>query len=272
MQEQQIQEGLEQKKPKLTRDEKKVLKYQKAKLRAKIMRKKIAKKVKQKVNIMNQEAKEKYSEIKHLAKNNLQLGYESGIPIYIDLEYDILMTDREIRSLALQIAHIQGINKEIKFPIQLHLTNVKGIQKNELEKQGLQKWPVHHYELGLQDLIQESLEKGIQKEFIYLSPDADTYLESVDPEQCIYIVGGFVDRQVQKFMSLNKANTLQICSKKLPIESFIKGAKRPLNIDRVVAILSLFYQHKDWKVAYEQSDNFNISLAERITREHQKQE
>ncbi|CAD8118354.1 unnamed protein product [Paramecium sonneborni] len=272
MQEQQIQDVDIQKKTKLTRDEKKVLKYQKAKMRAKITRKKIAKKVKQKVFHMNPETKEKYTEIKNLAKNNLQLGYESGIPIYLDLEYDILMTDREIRSLALQIAHIQGINKELQFPIQLHLTNVKGIQKTELEKQGLQKWPVYHYELGLEELIQQNQEKGIKKEFIYLSPDADTYLESVDPEQCIYIVGGFVDRQVQKYMSLNKANALQICSKKLPIESYIKGAKRPLNIDRVVAILSLFHQHKDWKVAYDESDKFNISLAERISRSQQKQE
>lgn len=40
-------------------------------MRAKIARKKIAKKVKQKVHQLNQEAKEKYSEIKNLAKNNL---------------------------------------------------------------------------------------------------------------------------------------------------------------------------------------------------------
>ena len=68
-------------------------------------------------------------------------------------------------------------------------------------------------------------------------------------------------------MSLNKANTLQICCKKLPIENYIKGVKRPLNIDRVVSILSLYFQTKDWKVAFEESDKFNMSLAERLKRE-----
>lgn len=33
-----------------------------------------------------------------------------------------------------------------------------------------------------------------QREFIYLSPDADEDLEEVDPAKYIYIIGGFVDR------------------------------------------------------------------------------
>lgn len=32
------------------------------------------------------------------------------------------------------------------------------------------------------------------KEFIYLSPDAEEYLENVDPINYVYIIGGFVDR------------------------------------------------------------------------------
>lgn len=41
----------------------------------------------------------------------LKNAYEIGIPIYIDMEYDVLMSDREIRSLSLQVSHIMGINK-----------------------------------------------------------------------------------------------------------------------------------------------------------------
>ena len=50
---------------------------------------------------------------------------------------------------------------------------------------------MHHYEEGIQDIIES---KTFMKEFIYLSPDAEEYLEDVDPNTSIYVVGGFVDR------------------------------------------------------------------------------
>jgi hypothetical protein len=44
------------------------------------------------------------------------------------------MEDREIRSLALQVAHIVGANRELPTPIKLHLTNYSGVQRVEMEK------------------------------------------------------------------------------------------------------------------------------------------
>jgi hypothetical protein len=50
---------------------------------------------------MAEPIKEKYKEITNHGKINQLQGFETGIPIYLDLEYDVLMNDREIRSLAL---------------------------------------------------------------------------------------------------------------------------------------------------------------------------
>jgi len=44
------------------------------------------------------------------------------------------MKEREIRSLALQVAHIVGANRDLPTPIKLHLTNYIGAQQTELEK------------------------------------------------------------------------------------------------------------------------------------------
>ena len=62
-----------------------------------------------------------------------------------------------------------------------------------MEKQGSTNWLVHKHEDSLEDIVRNNLS---QKEFIYLSPDADEELDSVDPQKFIYIVGGFVDRTV----------------------------------------------------------------------------
>ncbi len=51
-------------------------------------------------------------------------------------------------------------------------------------------------------------------------------------------------------MSLNKASTLQICAKKLPIGKFMAGKNnRPLNIDTVACLLSEQFRLKDWEKA-----------------------
>jgi hypothetical protein len=108
-----------------------------------------------------------------------------------------------------------------------------------------------------------------KKEFIYLSPDAEEEVTDTDPEKYIFIVGGttsychqlgFVDRTVQKFMSLNKANALQICSMRLPIDKFMKKRKRPLNIDTVVSLLSEFHASKNWEDAYNKATARNEGI------------
>lgn len=87
------------------------------------------------------------------------------------------MSDREIRSLSLQIAHTIGANKELPQPIKLHLTNFTGKQKTELEKQGCHSWMIHLHEESIEDVIRNN---KIEKEFIYLSPDAEDELDSID--------------------------------------------------------------------------------------------
>ncbi|KAM3142527.1 hypothetical protein pb186bvf_005429 [Paramecium bursaria] len=247
----------QQLKVRLSREQKKELKYQRVKERQKVVRKKIQKTLKDKLKKLNPEQKQQYFQIKCAGEEKQKEAFEKGISVILDLEYDVIMSDREIRSLSLQISHIVGINKELQNPVQLHLTNVNGLQKAELEKQGYSKWLIHQYETDLQELINSN---KFNREFIYLSPDADEYLDDVDPTKYVYVVGGFVDRQVQKYMSYNKAQALQICAKKLPIDEYIKGNKRPLNIDNVVAILSLYYTHKDWKTAYDKAGGFNKKI------------
>lgn len=45
-------------------------------------------------------------------------------------------------------------------------------------------------------------------ELIYLSPDGQTILESIDPKK-VYVIGGFVDRSVNKVAILYSINSNQ---------------------------------------------------------------
>lgn len=97
------------------------------------------------------------------------------------------MEAREIRSLALQVAKLVGSNRDLPHPIQIHLTNYAGKQKEEMEKQGGANWFVRKHLSTLDEIIKNDPSK---KEFIYLSPDADEDLESIQPDKYKYIVGG----------------------------------------------------------------------------------
>lgn len=61
-------------------------------------------------------------------------------------------------------------------------------------------------------------------------------------------------------MSVNKANALQIHSVRLPINQFMKGKVRPLNIDTVICILSEYYHTKDWRTAYEKATSRAVGI------------
>lgn len=53
---------------------------------------------------------------------------------------------------------------------------------------------------------------------IYLSPDSENELETVDPSgNTIYIVGGLIDRTVKKWASFDRAISINVKSAKLPI-------------------------------------------------------
>lgn len=58
--------------------------------------------------------------------------------------------------------------------------------------------------------------KYLNKDLVYLSPDADQELTDLS-ESCAYVMGGLVDRTILKNASLNRAEELGIPAFRLPI-------------------------------------------------------
>lgn len=55
----------------------------------------------------------------------------------------------------------------------------------------------------------------------------------------IFIIGGLVDRTIQKYASLNRAEKLGIPARSLPIKPFIKQ-RSCLNLDHILSIVCKF--------------------------------
>ena len=69
----------------------------------------------------------------------------------------------------------------------------------EAQKQGYKTWIANFIEKDFTEM-----EEFDSSKIIYLTPDAEEYLEAVEEDK-IYIIGGLVDRQVIKNETLNKA-------------------------------------------------------------------
>ena len=236
-------------------------------------RKKQAEKIKiknyQAVKNMTKEEKEKYYNeyynqkilLKEKQKENLLEGYNSNFIICFDLNYNSYMDWKEQKSLVSQLSLCYSINKHNKKKINFYFTNMTKDLMDKLNKNGAENWKVHYHDspfYSIEELIK------LNKEFVYLTPDAEEDLEDVTDDK-IYIIGGIVDRTVIKNLSLNRIsnlkhdnnyNKINIISRKLPLLKYIKDLKNiVLNINTVVEILSLYYDmdedKKDWKTVFE---------------------
>ena len=236
-------------------------------------RKKQAEKIKiknyQAVKNMTKEEKEKYYNeyynqkilLKQKQKENLLEGYNSNFIICFDLNYNSYMDWKGQKSLVSQLSLCYSINKHNKKKINFYFTNMTKELMDKLNKNGAEKWKVHYHDspfYSIEELIK------LNKEFVYLTPDAEEDLENVTDDK-IYIIGGIVDRTVIKNLSLNRIsnlkhdnnyNKINIISRKLPLLKYIKDLKNiVLNINTVVEILSLYNDmdedKKDWKTVLE---------------------
>ena len=224
----------------------------------------------QAVKDMTKEEKEKYYNeyykekilLKEKAKDNLLQAYNSNFIICFDLNYNNYMDYKEQKSLIAQLSLCYGINKHNIKKINFYFTNMTQDLMHKLNKNGAEKWKVHYYDTPF--YLTDELIK-LNKEFVYLTPDAEEDLEDVSEDK-IYIVGGIVDRSVIKNLSMNRVTSLKnenignfkIVTKKLPLLKYIKDLKNiVLNINTVVEILSLYLDmdkdKKDWKNVLERA-------------------
>ncbi|CEG47692.1 trna--methyltransferase isoform 1 [Plasmopara halstedii] len=170
----------------------------------------------------------------------------SSQQIAIDLSYDSIMNDKEIRSLANQLKFCYGEIKKMPEPFQLIFCNPSERLEHLLERFGAKNWCIQ-WRRDAQSVADHFLLENL----VYLSPDSPNVLRKLDSSK-IYVIGGIVDKSRKKGASLNAAADAGIVTVRLPIqECIVERLDHILNVNTVVDVLSKFQEFNDWPKALE---------------------
>jgi tRNA (guanine9-N1)-methyltransferase len=136
--------------------------------------------------------------------------------------------------------------------VALTVTSFTGTLEAFANHMGAAAWPFNRHQASLLELFSPD-------QLILLSPDAAEPLEQLDPAKA-YVIGGIVDKTVQKNLTRDFARDQQIPAYRLPIKEHaqqlgldLPGAStRPvLTAADVVTALLEFNRAQDWVFALQ---------------------
>lgn len=197
---------------------------------------------------LRKERMEKRSEEREKKVQRLTNAKEHGQNIVVDLDFSDLMTPNEINSLVQQIMYCYAVNRRCASPCHLWLTGCNGKMGSQLQRlPGFDKWIIEKENQSYIEALQDE-----KHNLVYLTADSETILDELDPKK-IYIVGGLVDRNRWKGITMKKAQEQGIQTAKLPIGNYLKmSSSQVLTVNQVIEILLKFLETKDWKDSFFQ--------------------
>ncbi|XP_062222138.1 tRNA (guanine(9)-N1)-methyltransferase [Phragmites australis] len=170
----------------------------------------------------------------------------AGQKVVLDLEFADLMRPNEIHSLTQQIMYCYAVNGRSANPAHLRLTGCNGEMATHLQRiPGYDKWIIEKEAKPYLEAFEDRKEN-----LVYLTADAENMLDDLDMSK-IYIIGGLVDRNRWKGITLKKAVEQGIQSAKLPIGNYLKmSSSQVLTVNQVFEIMLKFVETRDWKTAF----------------------
>lgn len=155
------------------------------------------------------------SKRKKLKANKLENSVNL-VRVAIDFDYDELMLDKDIAKCSKQLLWVYTVNRKSTMPIRLHITSVRDDSriKNAIKRHdGYQNWDVKLHAEPYHELFNH-------KDIVYLTSDSDNVLNEVD-QNAVYIIGGLVDHNHHKGLSLQRAEEKGFKTARLPISEHI---------------------------------------------------
>ena len=174
--------------------------------------------------------------------------------IVIDCDFENEMDDKCIKSMSQQVCLAHTSVRSSGLPCWLTLAGVKASGKlhHQLSiKQNFANWHLTF----THDSVDTLLTAHPEASFTYLTGDSPNTLESLDVG-AFYLVGGIVDRNKHKGITLAKAEKMGIGHAKFPLDSFIERYPEHVHIcktlttNHVVDILTHYSQNRNWDDAF----------------------
>ncbi|XP_055299282.1 tRNA methyltransferase 10 homolog A [Sitodiplosis mosellana] len=178
-----------------------------------------------------------------LLKANKMENSTNLVSVAIDFDYDELMLDKDIAKCSKQMLRVYTENRRSNMPIRLHFTSIRENSriKNSLSRNdGYTNWDVKIHEKPYYELFDHN-------SIVYLSSDSENVLNELDPN-AVYIIGGLVDHNHHKGLSLERAEEKGFKTARLPLSEHIEMKTRSvLTIVHVFEILLRISEGKPWK-------------------------
>lgn len=161
-------------------------------------------------------------------------------PIIIDCSFEAVSEPKEITSLVNQLTQILGSNKYLEQPLNLIVTGVGPKTMDHIKDRDGDKW--------LMDIRQEDYLSIYPKEqLVYLSGDAEEEVETIE-EGKIYIIGGLVDHNRLKNITLEKAKKQGIKLQRFKIEGNVKlNSRSILSVNQCFDIVHRLYNGRSMR-------------------------
>jgi len=190
--------------------------------------------------------------------------------VIIDCGWEDDHTDSTLKSLTQQIMYCYGINNRSEHPSYIYVTGIGPRTSEKLKKNHCENWrgvSLHSSDYSKLFVPESAADDSsgpigigaanggkkcaMSKELVYLTSDSTETLEDLD-DNCVYIIGGIVDRNRLKGATYNKAQKQGIRTAKLPIKEHCKmSATHVLTINHVFDILKSYSSCKSWATAME---------------------
>ncbi|EAU84404.2 tRNA (guanine-N(1)-)-methyltransferase [Coprinopsis cinerea okayama7 len=213
---------------------------------------------------------------------------EFGGRVVVDLGFDELMNEKEIKSLTSQLAYTYSANRNADFPFSLLFTSLNGRTYERLESLGdasYKRWTKSEWWTdGFERLWEgqpaagssavptstghDDTEAGpttsestvpvgsqptadeIRQKVVYLTADCEEELTELKPDET-YIIGGICDHNRYKNLCLNKAQKHGVRTAKLPIGRYLSNlpTRKVLTVNQCFEILLKWVETRDWEEA-----------------------
>lgn len=160
------------------------------------------------------------SKRKKLKANKME-NSSNLVSVAIDFDYDELMLDKDIAKCSKQMLRVYTENRKSTMPIRLHFTSIRENSRihNSLNRNdGYTNWDVNIHQEPYHELFD-------QDRIVYLSSDSDHVLNELD-QNAVYIIGGLVDHNHHKGLSLQRAEEKGFKTARLPLSEHIEMKTR----------------------------------------------
>lgn len=204
------------------------------------------------------EKREKGEAIPRAKKPHVLMKDSSNkVIIAIDLNFGELMIPKDIKKLRKQVLRCYSFNRASESPAQLYLTSCSSSVKETFRdmKCGFENWDIHMEEKDFFETFKEKLPE--KTDIVYLTRDSDNVLPSAeeikkDEGKKVYIIGGLVDHNLHKGLTLKIAEEKGLSHARLPIDEHMRMCKsQVLTVNHVFELMLLVSQGVSWSDALQ---------------------